>query len=566
MDKFDNVPISRLILMGLLSMLVIKPVFASDPWADLLKEEVTRQKYELRQAKYPPLYFDFQILDQFSDEIRSSFGGIISSQSTRYKLFSPFYLIGHQEDIFADTPNQTRLTVLLPLEPDTFAFRAAIWEVCNQAFSSAVQAYEKSLEKRKSAVSVGDTTRGFAPVKSVISIDPLPDGTTLNFERSSWEAVMQNITEKFRTYPQFVTGSATMLFVRKRNYFSSSDESSIAENRSSVTLTISASVRAEDGMIIPLYLHYHANHPSSLPNEKQLLSETEALIKRLLALEKAPLAEPYSGPAILSGEAAAVFFHEIFGHRVEGQRMKNDKDAQTFSSMIGESVLPNDFQVSDDPSLTCFDTLSLAGHYLFDDQGVPGQRVELVQNGTLRNVLMTRIPIRGFSQSNGHARANLEPGENSSTGFVPTSRQGNLLVSSTKPLSEKKLRKALIKELKVQKKPYGYRFLTVSGGFTLTGRYIPNSFNINPLETYRVYADGRPDQLVRGVDLIGTPLTMFSDITSAGSQVGVFNGMCGASSGWIPVSAISPSILVKKIETQRKSETKIPAPLLPPPR
>ena len=127
-----------------------------------------------------------------------------------------------------------------------------------------------------------------------------------------------------------------------------------------------------------------------------------------------------------------------------------------------------------------------------------------------------------------------------------------MLVTANKTYSSEKLRKQLIKECKKQNKPYGYLFKEVSGGFTNTDRYRPNAFNVNPLEVYRIYTDGRADEMVRGVSLIGTPLAMFAEIQSAGEQMEVFNGYCGAESGSVPVATLAPSLFIKQIETQKE--------------
>ena len=127
-----------------------------------------------------------------------------------------------------------------------------------------------------------------------------------------------------------------------------------------------------------------------------------------------------------------------------------------------------------------------------------------------------------------------------------------MFVETSDPVSKAELRKMLVKECKKQKKEYGYLFESVIGGFTNTNRFAPNSFNIFPTEVYRIYADGRPDQLVRGVNLIGTPLSMFAQIEAAGDDKDLFTGICGAESGGVPVSTVAPMIFVNRIETQKK--------------
>jgi predicted Zn-dependent protease len=279
--------------------------------------------------------------------------------------------------------------------------------------------------------------------------------------------------------------------------------------------------------------------------------------KDLLDLKNAPLMEPFTGPAILTGRAAGVFLHEIFGHRIEGHRNKREENAQTFNKKVNEKVLPEFISVYDNPTLKHYANDDLNGHYSFDDEGVKTTKVTVVENGILKNFLMSRSPVEGFPVSNGHGRA--QPG------LKPVSRQGNLLVESSKTVSDEELKKLLIEECKKQGKSYGLMFDDIRGGFTITGRFIPNAFNVIPITVYRIYVDGRPDELVRGVDLIGTPLTSFSKIIACGDKHGIFNGYCGAESGMVPVSAIAPSILTTQIEVQKKPKDSSKPPVLPPP-
>nr|WP_236676097.1 metallopeptidase TldD-related protein [Chryseolinea lacunae] len=278
------------------------------------------------------------------------------------------------------------------------------------------------------------------------------------------------------------------------------------------------------------------------------------MIATLEKLKTAPLAEPYSGPAILLAPAAGVFFHEIFGHRVEGHRMKKEYDGHTFKAKINEYVLPKTLQVYFDPTLSEIDGKPLNGGFKYDDEGIKSQRVTVVDKGMLKTFLMSRTPLENLSHSNGHGRASL--------GMEPVSRQSNLIVETTKGVSMDELRKMLVKECKRQGKPYGYLFRDVVGGFTITDRYNPNAFNIFPTVVYRIYADGRADELVRGVDLIGTPLAMFAEIQATGNDRDTFIGFCGAESGYVPVSAASPSLFVRRIETQKKPKQHQEATLL----
>jgi predicted Zn-dependent protease len=269
------------------------------------------------------------------------------------------------------------------------------------------------------------------------------------------------------------------------------------------------------------------------------------------------VAEPYDGPALLSGRAAAVFFHEVLGHRLEGHRQRDEEEGQTFTKKVGQEVLPKFLSVVDDPTLHEMAGVKLAGAYEFDNEGTPAERVDVIKDGVLKNFLMSRMPIKNFSDSNGHGR--------NQPGLMPTGRQGNLIVTSTQTVPEAQMRQKLIDEVKKQGKPYGLYFDDIQGGFTITTRQLPQAFQVLPLVVYKVFPDGKPDELVRGVDIVGTPLAALTKIVATGDTPEVFNGYCGAESGSVPVSAASPAILTSELEVQKKESSTDRPPILPPP-
>jgi TldD protein len=310
-------------------------------------------------------------------------------------------------------------------------------------------------------------------------------------------------------------------------------------------------------MELPLYSSFFARTPEGLPDDQQLLAEVRAMMALLARLRSAPLVDPYSGPAILSGRAAGVFFHEIFGHRVEGHRQRSADDGQTFGSRVNEPVLPSFMNVVFDATAKTRAGVELMGYYQYDDEGVKAQRVSVVEKGLLQTFLMGRAPLRTLVRSNGHGRA--EPG------LVPVSRQSNLMVESSRTVTSAALVTMLKEEARRQGKPFGLLFDNIEGGFTTTGRGSPNAFNVLPNVVYRIYTDGRAPELVRGVDLIGTPLAAFGKIIATDDQIDVFNGVCGAESGGVPVSASSPSLLVSEVEVQKKIQSQETRPILPAP-
>jgi TldD protein len=314
---------------------------------------------------------------------------------------------------------------------------------------------------------------------------------------------------------------------------------------------------AKDGMIVSLYDIVEMPKLEELPDEAALEKSVRKLCQAVIALKNSPKATPYVGPAILNSKACGVFFHEVLGHRVEGHRQKNEGEGRTFTAKVGEQIMPDFISVIDDPTRTAFGKTPLVGHYAFDDEGVPAQKVNLVDKGVLKGFLMSRSPINGFSTSNGHGR--------SSAGSDPVARQGNLIVDSSKRIPYAKLRAMLIAEAKLQHKPYGLIIDEISGGFTLTHSSQPQSYVLLPRRVTKVYVDGRPDEITRGVNIVGTPLSSLEHILCASTENDTFNGRCGAESGWVPVSATGPSLLLKTIELEKEYKSQNQPPVLPAP-
>jgi predicted Zn-dependent protease len=339
------------------------------------------------------------------------------------------------------------------------------------------------------------------------------------------------------------------------DYLASSEGSQVVAPHQLARVVVLALTRADDGMDLFRVQTFEARTVEELPTEPEMEAAVRELGKSLEVLRKAPMTEPFNGPAILSGRAAAVFFHEVLGHRLEGQRQRGDEEGQTFTKEVGKEVLPKFLSVADDPTLTTFGKTWLSGSYEYDDEGQKARRVGLIDDGVLKTFLMSRLPIASFANSNGHGRAQ--------AGRMPTGRQGSLIVTSTKSIPETELRKQLVEEAKKQGKPYGLYFEDISSGFAVTTRSSPQAFQVIPLVVWRVYVDGRPDELVRGVSIVGTPLAAMKRILATSDKSEVFNGECGAESGSIPVSAVAPAMLVSEMETQRQPQGTARPPILP---
>lgn len=552
-----------------LSLLFVPKTYGQgqDKLLGLLKEELAQQMKELKGEEFPPYHMNYRVIDVTSSVVSASFGALMNSQQYRSRTLVPQIRLGDEKlDNFrfnqmgaAMSRYQGPSVARLPLDEENNedAVRQAIWDEVNNRYKFAVDMYQKT--KAESSVNVEEEDK--APYFSEAKVEkyyeaPLP-AEKMTIDMDQWAARMKEISAVFKNQPGIMKGDAIMIYTVERRYFVNNEGTEVVQNLPYARIMVFGETKADDGMELPLNLSYFAYDPADLPANDKIIADAKEMVKTLEALRVAPVVDPYTGPALLSGPASGVFFHEIFGHRIEGQRMKSENDGQTFKKMIGQLVLPADMHVYDDPTLRKYAGEDLNGFYKYDDQGVKAERVDVVVNGKLNDFLMTRTPIDGHPRTNGHARA--------SDGFDPVSRQSNLVIETSNPKTPEELRQLLIEEVKKQGKEYGYFFKEVTSGFTFTGKGGTNSFNVTPLEVYKVFADGRPDQLVRGVDLIGTPLSMFSNIIYAGNDARVFTGMCGAESGSIPVTAISPTILVNKVETQRKAKSQDILPILPAP-
>ncbi|HEV3217690.1 MAG TPA: TldD/PmbA family protein [Vicinamibacterales bacterium] len=544
---------------------------AASPIMGILQSELQRNMQVLRQQDVPAYFGAYTVYDERSTEIMASFGAVERSDDNHQRFATVEvragdYALDNTHPIRGDTRAMgPRLTqVSLPLTDDEKPIRLAMWRATDRTYKTATEALTRV--KTNVAAKVKDE-------------DPAPDfsreeaqtysGSPVSYalDQKAWEARLRRISALFAADLQILTSDVSLSVEADNRYYTNSEGSQIAQGDVSCRIFIQAATKAADGMDLPLYTTYFATSPDGLPDEKQLTTDARNMIELLGRLRTAPLVEPYSGPAILSGRAAGVFFHEIFGHRVEGNRQRNPDDAQTFAGKIGQPVLPSFLSVVFDPTLKKVGNIELMGHYVYDDQGVKGQRTIVVDKGVLKTFLLDRAPLKdvkdaccasGFSRSNGHGRA--EPG------FSPVSRQSNLVVESTKSVQADELMNMLREEVRRQGKPFGLYFDNIEGGFTNTQRGSANAFNVLPNLVYRIYTDGRAPELVRGVDLIGTPLAAFAKIAATGDKVDVFNGVCGAESGGVPVSASSPPLLVSEVEVQKKAQSQETAPILPAPR
>ena len=557
----------RPLLFGaLIGALLAGPRLAAaeeDPLLAAMSAEIERAMTELGKTEgdLAPYFIGIEVNESLGVNIRGEDGALHGWSPTRRRWLDVDVRVGsrtldstHALRKSRDTMSRFRTTgVSLPWDVDEAVLRHLVWREIEARYAAALERWAKVQAEARTLVEE-DPAEDLTEVEAATSVGST---ATLEFPAAAWEDAARSASALLAESPAILDGTVNYGGSVHTLWFASSEGTRLRHSESRFRASAQASARADDGDSIRLFRSWEADTADGLPARDELLAHAAELSKEVDAILAAPLQEPYHGPAILSDRAAGVFFHEVFGHRVEGHRLKHVDNAQTFRNRVGEQILPAFLSVYDDPTLSEAAGSALRGHYAFDNQGVPAQKVVLVDEGVLQGFLQSRSPVEPTDTSNGHGRRQI--------GRAAVSRQGNLQVVASTTTTDAQLRERLLRKVREAGLEYGLLLDEIAGGFTFTGRTIPNAFNVNVVVAYRVYADGRPDELVRGVDLIGTPLEAFGNIVAAGELHRVFNGNCGAESGWVPVSAIAPSLLLESVETQRKRIAQDTPPLLPPP-
>jgi predicted Zn-dependent protease len=525
-----------------------------------MQQELDRSMAALSKSD-PPVYFiSYTVADRQSAEVSGSNGALLSSTDNRARWLEVQTRVGSYQ--LDDThklgdrpPSWTSPGTTPVLDDDVPVLRREIWRETDRQYRAASEALIKVKTSQQVQV---QTAEGAAPDFS--TEDPhthIDRRVEIHVDRKPWEERVRRYTAAFSKSPAVLNSIATFTALGVNQYQVNTEGTKLAFGQVHYRIELFVQSKAPDGMDINRYANFDWLDPKDAPDDKTVLASIQQLIRETEALDKAPLVDPYAGPALLTGRAAAVFFHEVFGHRAEGFRQKDINEGQTFTSKVGEQILPDFISIKDDPTETLFNGQMLLGNYLYDDEGVPAENVSLVEHGVLKTFLMSRSPLINIPHSNGHGRRQL--------GFVPVARQGNLIVSSSLTVTNEELRRKLLELVKQQGKPFGLYIDDIAGGFTFTGRGQPQAFQVTPLVVYKVFPDGRPDELVRGVDIVGTPLVSLTKIVATGDRPEVFNGYCGAESGSVPVSAVAPAILISEMEFTKKETSTDKPPILPPP-
>lgn len=543
-----------------------------NPLLKAMKEELHRsmKRLVIKEEKRP-YFISYLLIDRKSFSTSARLGALTSSDDDRFRFLNVCVRIGDykfdnipsSDELYPFDPkemedNKEYMKVPIPLQDDPKALRHALWLLTDLRYKKALRQYSKKEGKRAREVEE-ERSDDFSKEEPVRYIG---EEVELEIDKEKWEKKVKDYSALFKNYPDILEASVSFNAEAKNDYLVSSEGTEIQKGKVYYWLGINASTQASDGMWVRSFRTFFGWKEEELPEDEEVKREIGRLIEEVLALKDAPVMEAYMGPAIIQSPASGVFIHEVLGHRLEAHRLESTEYGETFKGKVGKKIMPEFIMVYDDPTVREYEGMPLDGYYLFDEEGVKAQKVVLVDKGILKSFLLSRKPIKGFYNSNGHGRAQMV---SAGWGDVPVARQGNLILESSETKTFSELKDLLIEECEKRDKPYGLIFVRSEGGGTITGRGWMESFQEIPLLVYRVDAETGEEELVRGIKFGGTPLISLDKIIAVGDDPKVFNGFCGAESGAVPVGLVAPSILVSEIEIAKGPTGKEKPPILPPP-
>lgn len=525
----------------------------------LLSAELKRGMKTFQKQKPPVYYLAYTYEDQYRQSISISNGGV----EEEYDYPWQFLIVSAR----AGTPqmDNTRLlkndrtyyesdaTSIPAIEGDGHAFTTAVWRQTQEAVELAQHDFTRvQADSQTAAARLDDSPDFVFPPK-----EEFCRGQAINtFDLEKLKALLLQVSTLTRGKKFILSSNFSFQNTQGHRYFVNSAGTRLKTPYAYVRLSYSLDGKTAEGLELTRGKIYDVLSAEELPSAEQLTADVQKSIAELEQLVNAREGEPITVPVILKNRAMGVFVHEVLGHRVEGHRQKDDGFGRTFTDKIGQQIVSPLLTIGDDTTRASFNGIPLRGFYEYDDEGVKARPVTLIENGIFKGFLMSSSPIKGFPSSNGHGR--------NDKWHRAVSRMGNTYTTASKTVSYDELEQLLLAEIKKQGKPYGLIIEDLSGGYAITQTSLPQAFKLSPTFSYRLYPDGHKE-VVRGIDIAGTPLVSFNEVLAAADDYDVFNGSCGAESGWVPVSSTAPSVLLRsmEIETTQKNTTK--PPLLPPP-
>lgn len=549
-----------------------------------MEDELQRTMKNLKLGKEkPPYYVAYKVDDEENITIAGRFGAIVEDELQRGRKLCVDLRVGDYE---FDNSNFVPMSdygfsfgagdnaVRLPLDDDYDALRQKIWLATDERYKEAIDVIfrKKSfLAHKEITEKIPDFSQSPPYVKS-----GKPEG--LKIDRNFWRQTVQELSSIFRQYPRIQTSKVFFSVRRLTRYFIDSEGNKQITNSSLLRIEAWASTRTKTGTEIKNAVNILAQTPEDLPPVSAIMTRIKALAETLSYYTEAKEEKDYTGPVMFDGSAAAQLFYQLLGKGVSDTRkplyeqegmaeMVEDKTG-FLADRLEKIVLPKEFFVEDAPTLNRFDNIPLIGGYLIDDEGVKGERIELVKAGRLVSLPVSRKPTKEIKKSNGHGRF-----------FNGTVRSyiSNLIVRSEKTTGD--LEKELIAMCKDNDLEYGIIITQLATSLPKTteemveeiysyfGGSKPETPILDaPFIAYKLYTDGRKE-LIRGLKFEGITPSVLKDIVAVGKGMNVHNAVIKErfGSGYLSISVVAPSVIVQKMTLTGKEEKAKKPPFLPHP-
>jgi PmbA/TldA metallopeptidase C-terminal domain len=555
----------------------------SDALIKAMRDELERSRKMTLASLEPPYFIQYLVDDSENFAVSASLGGLLSRRHERFREPEVRVRVG---DYKFDNTNYSGAGFnfgsrydlgRFPLDDAYPVLRRYLWLTTDSAYKSAVEAISRKRAALRN-LNQSEQIPDFAKAQPVQFIRPF---AKLTIDESAWTVKVRTLSALFAQYPE-IKNSSIELESSAGGYTIVNSEGTVVREPENVTyLRVRAIAQAPDGMTVRDALTYHAIDVMHLPGEAEMTRGIKALAENVIAMSHAPRGEDYSGPVLFEAAAGAQILAETLGHNLDLTRRPVSDGGRgggfqpsELEGRIGARVLPDSFDVVDDPTQKEWRGRALFGSFDVDREGVIPKPLQLVEKGVLKGYLLTRQPVRGFEGSNGRARLPGSFGANSAT-------FSNLFINAREGVAPAELKKKLIETCAARGKPYGIlvrrmdfpssasieearRLLTGNQG---SGR--PVSI---PLLVYKVSPDGH-EELVRGVRFRGLNVRSLKDILAAGNDATAFEFMDNSApfaliggSGFTAESVVvAPSVLIDDLELHPLEDESPKLPIVPAP-
>jgi TldD protein len=520
--------------------------------ADIAAVEIDRAIETMRIPGHPrPYYVSTLIRDEQSWTIQAKYGSLsVDACDRKRNAYVDVRVGSYRHDQVRDgglddndKDDESYGYIELPWGSAPDGLRHGLWRLIDARYREAV---EDLLDKKSHELTYRDGNKHLGSFQRAEPVVDLGWRKPPEIDTDHWRTFVERTSRKIKRYPDVADSHVEFQADHLCRVFVNSEGSRLIECSTIWSLEAYLWLLSPKGDAFPWSVRHTVTDPQELPDERAFMRSVVRAIDTLGRLSSAPLLNSFSGPALLEPIPAGLLLHEALGHRLEGHRLLASGEGQTFKGALGESVLPPYLHLRDDPTLASYDGHSLIGHYRYDDEGSAARNAGLIEAGRLAGYLTGRAEVLPRHRVNGHARSRRHQ--------RPISRMGVLIAETDEGRSDSELKQILLEEIVRQGVPFGMRIIEATSGETATDAYNFQAFMGEVNLAAKVYPDGS-EEWVRGVNFVGTPLNAVRGILATGDRSEVDNAWCGAESGYVPVSTISPALVVSELELQSKPDT-----------